>query len=97
MKPSVSASKITTRPNSWPTFCVTPLAAVLVKLVDLSPGRGRVTQVDGFHFLRLDDDDAEIRPRHRVFQILNLCSCGEVLVVVRLVYRLAWRRVLERA
>lgn len=82
---------------SWPALSVTPLAVALVELVDLPSRRGRVAQVHGFHLLRLDDYNTEVCPGYWILKILDLLSSGKIFVIVRLVYRLTRRRILERA
>lgn len=81
--------------GSRPALSVSPLAVALVELVHLPSGGGRVAQVYGLHLFGLDDHHAEVLSRHWVFKILDLRSGGEVLVIVRLVHRLAGRWVLE--
>lgn len=85
----------TRQSKSRPTLSVSPLATALIKLVHLPPCLRRVAQINRLHLLGLDDDHTEIGPSHGILQVFDLLSSSKILVVIRLVHRLAGRRVLE--
>jgi hypothetical protein len=64
--------------------------------VDLSASLCRVTQVELFYLLRLDDNDSEVLSCDRVLQILDLCAESQVLLIIRLRSRTTRWGCLER-